>query len=331
MPLVLLLGPTAGGKTALGIALAERLGCRVLSVDSRQIYVGMDIGTAKPTPEERRGIPHELIDLTAPDRPLTLHSFCALAAPLIEAERRAAGLALLVGGSGLYQQALGHGLLPPAVPPQPELRRQLEALDPLVRWGLLRSADPEAAARLHPADTVRTVRALEVLYGSGRPLSRQQGRRPPPGPVLELGLDPPDLRQRIATRTAAMLGAGLADEAEGLRQRFGADLPLLRTIGYAEALAFVDGRLDRDAAQEEINRRTWQFARRQRTWFRHRHRPLWLDPDAPLTPALAAVRSVAGYCEGSTTCPIEPPPLLNGPTPSPLRPSRPCPRTSEHQ
>jgi tRNA dimethylallyltransferase len=115
--------------------------------------------------------------------------------------------------------------------------------------------------------------------------------------VLELGLDPPDLRQRIATRTAAMVRVGLLEEAEGLRRRFGADLPLLRTIGYAEALAVVDGRLDRDAAEEEINRRTWQFARRQRTWFRHRHQPLWLDPDAPLEPALAAltaVRSVAG-------------------------------------
>lgn len=299
MPLVLLLGPTAGGKTALGVALAERLGCRVLSVDSRQIYVGMDIGTAKPTLEERRGIPHELLDLAPPDSPLTLHGFCALAGPLIAAERSASGLALLVGGSGLYQQALGHGLLPPAVPPQPALRRQLEALDPLVRWRLLRSADPEAAERLHPADTVRTVRALEVLYVSGRPLSRQQGRRPPEGAVLELGLDPPDLRQRIATRTAAMVRAGLLEEAEELRRRFGGDLPLLRTIGYAEALAVIDGRVDRQAAEEEINRRTWQFARRQRTWFRHRHQPLWLDPDAPLEPALAALSAVL---DGSLAC-----------------------------
>jgi len=300
-PLVLLLGPTAGGKTALGVALAERLGCRVLSVDSRQVYVDMDIGTAKPTLEERRGIPHELLDLAPPDRPLNLNGFCALAGPLIAAQRATAGLALLVGGSGLYQQALGHGLLPPSVAPQPALRRQLEALDPLVRWGLLRAADPEAAERLHPADAVRTVRALEVLYASGRPLSQQQGRRPPPGPVLELGLDPPDLRQRIAGRTALMVRAGLLEETELLRRRFGAQLPLLRTIGYAEALAVLEGRLDRETAAEAINRRTWQFARRQRTWFRHRHNPLWLNPESPLEAALTAVtrcltagRSVAG-------------------------------------
>jgi tRNA dimethylallyltransferase len=300
-PLVLLLGPTAGGKTALGVALAERLGCRVLSVDSRQVYVGMDIGTAKPTLEERRGIPHDLLDLAPPDRPLNLNGFCALAGPLIAAQRATAGLALLVGGSGLYQQALGHGLLPPSVAPQPALRRQLEVLDPLVRWGLLRAADPEAAERLHPADALRIVRALEVLYASGRPLSQQQGRRPPPGPVLELGLDPPDLRQRIAGRTALMIRAGLLEETEVLRRRFGAQLPLLRTIGYAEALAVLEGRLDREAAAEAINRRTWQFARRQRTWFRHRHNPLWLNPESPLESALTAVtrcltagRSVAG-------------------------------------
>jgi tRNA dimethylallyltransferase len=297
---VLVLGPTAGGKTALGVALAERLGCRVLSVDSRQVYVGMDIGTAKPTLEERRGIPHELLDLVPPDRPLNLNGFCAHAGPLIAAERATAGLALLVGGSGLYQQALGHGLVPPSVPPQPALRRQLEALDPQVRWGLLRAADPEAAGRLHPADAVRIVRALEVLYASGRPLSQQQGRHPPPGPVLELGLDPPDLRQRIAGRTAQMLRAGLLQETDHLRRRFGADLPLLRTIGYAEALAVLDGRLDPPAAEEAINRRTWQFARRQHTWFRHRHQPLWLDPESPLESALTAMAGcqAAGWSVG---------------------------------
>jgi tRNA dimethylallyltransferase len=277
--MVVVLGPTASGKTALGIALAQRYGWRVLSVDSRQIYRGMDIGTAKPTAVEQQQAPHALLDLSSPDRPLNLQQFCALAQPLIAAEQRAGKAALLVGGSGLYLQALSQGLKPPALPPQPQLRQQLQELGQSSCHQLLRQADPDAAARIHPSDAVRTQRALEVLYGTGQRLSSQQHSQPPEGRVLELGLNPADLRERIERRTAELYQRGLIEETAALKARYGAELPLLQTIGYSEALAVLSGTLDQRAAVEATSRRTWLFAKRQRTWFRNRHQPQWL-PDA---------------------------------------------------
>ena len=189
-PLVIaLLGPTASGKTALAIELAEALDLAVLSVDSRQMYRHMDVGTAKPSPEQRARVRHELLDLSDPDRPLTLQEFTALATAAIEAEHRRRGVALLVGGSGLYLKALLAGLRPPAVPPQPALRAQFAALGQPFCHQVLRQADPAAAGRIAAADAVRTSRALEVLYATGRPLSAQQGQAPPP-PLAGAGAGP---------------------------------------------------------------------------------------------------------------------------------------------
>ena len=290
--MVVVLGPTASGKTALGIALAQRLNCRVLSVDSRQVYRGMDIGTAKPTPQEQQQASHELLDLSTPDAPLNLQQFCARATPLIAAEQAAGRPALLVGGSGLYLQALCQGLRPPALAPQPWLRQQLEQLGQIQCHQLLQQADPRASARIHPADGVRTQRALEVLYGTGRPLSSQQGRRPPHGHVLELGLNPPDLRERIARRTAELYCRGLVEETDRLSQQYGRELPLLQTIGYKEALGVLEGHYSNAEAQAITERRTWLFAKRQRTWFRHRHQPHWLNPDSAVDEAMAEIQSI---------------------------------------
>ncbi len=277
LPLVIaLLGPTASGKTALAIELAEALDLAVLSVDSRQMYRHMDVGTAKPSPEQRARVRHELLDLSDPDRPLTLQEFTALATAAIEAEHRRRGVALLVGGSGLYLKALLAGLRPPAVPPQPALRAQLAALGQPFCHQVLRQADPVAAGRIAAADAFRTGRALEVLYATGRPLSAQQGHSPPPWRVLELGLDPADLPQRIRQRTAALFAGGLVEETAQLIDRFGADCPLLETIGYGEAARLLRGELEPDAAVALTERRTRQYAKRQRTWFRRQHRPLWL-------------------------------------------------------
>ncbi|MEB3263170.1 MAG: tRNA (adenosine(37)-N6)-dimethylallyltransferase MiaA [Synechococcus sp.] len=273
---VVLLGPTASGKTDLGIALAERFDLAVLSVDSRQLYADMDIGTAKPTAAQRARVRHELLDLRPPDQPLTLQEFRGLALEAIAREHARRGVALLVGGSGLYLQALTQGLEPPAVPPQPQLRAQFTALGQPGCHALLRQADPEAAARIAPADAVRTQRALEVLYATGRPLSQQQRRNPPPWRVLELGLDPADLRQRIQRRTEALYAAGLVAETERLIQRYGEALPLLETIGYGEARRVLRGELREAEARRLTEQRTRQFAKRQRTWFRRQHTPLWL-------------------------------------------------------
>ena len=277
-PLVIvLLGPTASGKTDLAIALAQALDLAVLNVDSRQLYRQMDVGTAKPTAAQRGQARHELLDLRDPDQPINLQEFRAIAEAQLNAELARKPLALLAGGSGLYLQALTQGLEPPAVPPQPQLRAQLAALGQPLCHQLLRQGDPAAAARIAPADAVRTQRALEVLYATGRPLSSQQGATPPPWRVLELGLNPTDLTGRIASRTKGLFAAGLVAETEALIERYGAGLPLLNTIGYAEAKQQLAGELSETEAIALCEQRTRQFAKRQRTWFRRRHEPIWLE------------------------------------------------------
>ena len=277
-PLVIvLLGPTASGKTDLAIALAQALDLAVLNVDSRQLYRQMDVGTAKPTAAQRGQARHELLDLRDPDQPINLQEFRAIAEAQLNAELARKPLALLAGGSGLYLQALTQGLEPPAVPPQPQLRAQLAALGQPLCHQLLRQGDPAAAARIAPADAVRTQRALEVLYATGRPLSSQQGATPPPWRVLELGLNPTDLTGRIASRTRGLFAAGLVAETEALIERYGAELPLLNTIGYAEAKQQLAGELSETEAIALCEQRTRQFAKRQRTWFRRRHAPIWLE------------------------------------------------------
>lgn len=299
--LIVLLGPTASGKTDLAIGLAQALDLAVLNVDSRQLYRDMDVGTAKPTAAQQSLVRHELLDLRTPDQPLNLQEFRAVAAPLIEAElarpRQAGPLALLAGGSGLYLQALTQGLEPPAVPPQPQLRQQFSWLGQPFCHQLLHQCDPTAAGRIAAADAVRTQRALEVFYATGRSFSSQQRATPPPWRLLELGLDPADLPTRISRRTQQLYSAGLLEETALLIARYGADLPLLTTIGYAEAQRVLSGELSEAAAIDLTSQRTRQFAKRQRTWFRRRHRPQWLqaaDTAMQLKEALQAVERVLG-------------------------------------
>ena len=292
-PLVIaLMGPTAAGKTELALELAERLDLAVLSVDSRQLYRHMDVGTAKPTPAQRARVRHELLDLRDPDDPITLQEFSAMARQAIAQEHQRRGVAFLVGGSGLYLQALLAGLEPPAVPPQPALRAQFSVLGQERCHALLRQADPDAARRIAAADAVRTQRALEVLYASGRTLSSQRGRTPPPWRVLELGLCPADLPQRIRRRSRQLYGDGLVAETAALIDRYGADCPLLRTIGYGEAAQLLRGELGEPEAIAITERRTQQFAKRQRTWFRRQHRPLWLESGEVLQSAAQAPGTV---------------------------------------
>ena len=289
-PLVItLLGPTASGKTALALDIAEQLDLPVINVDSRQLYKEMDLGTAKPTAEQQARVPHHLLDLRTPDEPITLQEFQAEANPCINRELEQRGVALLVGGSGLYLKALTSGLQPPAVPPQPQLRRQLTGLGQSICHPLLQRADPEAAAKIAPADAVRTQRALEVLYASGQPMSRQATATPPPWRVLELGLNPANLRQRIQQRTEKLYREGLVEETRHLSERYGADLPLLQTIGYGEALQVIAGSLTTAKAVQITCQRTRQFAKRQRTWFRRQHNPHWLADQATLTDAMTLI------------------------------------------
>ncbi len=282
---VVLLGPTASGKTALALELAERYELEILNIDSRQLYEGMDVGTAKPTAEQRARVPHHLVDLRRPDQPITLREFQDEALAMVNRSLNERGAAFLVGGSGLYLKALTAGLKPPSVAPQPALRKQLAQLGQAACHQLLMDADPEAGARISAADAVRTQRALEVLYATGRAMSSQTSASPPPWRVLELGLNPADLRQRISQRTEELYAQGLIEETQQLKQQYGADLPLLQTIGYGEALQVLGGHLDRTSAIAQTTKRTQQFAKRQRTWFRRQHQPHWLSDTDPFNDA----------------------------------------------
>jgi tRNA dimethylallyltransferase len=288
---IALMGPTASGKTALALDLALALELAVISVDARQLYIGMDIGTAKPTAEQRRQVRHELLDLRRPDQPMTLQEFLPLARAAVSAELQRCGLALVVGGSGLYLQGLLRGLAPPAVPPQTALRAQFQALGQPLCHALLAGCDPMAAARIAPADSHRTQRALEVFYATGRPLSAQQRHVPPPWSVLELGLDPADLSERIHQRSGAMFAQGLVAETAALIARHGDSCPLLDTIGYDEARGLLRGHWSEARALARTEQRTRQYAKRQRTWFRRQHQPLWLRGDDLMQKALAAVQT----------------------------------------
>ena len=295
-PLVIaLLGPTASGKTELGIALAQALDLTVLSVDSRQLYRRMDIGTAKPTPEQQQRARHELLDLRDPDDPITLQAFRDLALEAIAAEHQRRGIALLVGGSGLYLQALTQGLQPPAVAPQPALREQFSRLGQRHCRALLQQVDPVAAARIMVNDAVRTQRALEVFYATGRALSGLRNRSTPPWTVLELGLNPTDLNQRINLRTRQLYEQGMVEETASLLADYGDACPLLDTIGYGEARRLLNGCLNQAEAIDLTAQRTRQFAKRQRTWFRRQHQPIWLEPGvSALQEALQRIEQVLG-------------------------------------
>jgi len=178
-PLVIaLMGPTASGKTELAIEIAKKLNSNIHNVDSRQIYIDMNIGTAKPTASQQKQVKHFLIDVCLPSKPINLHDFQSVAKKSIERDLKTHDLTLLVGGSGLYLQALIGGLHPPAVPPQRFLRDQLAKIDKTERHKLLRCCDPLSAKRIHPEDSIRTIRALEVFYATGKMFSKQKKMRP---------------------------------------------------------------------------------------------------------------------------------------------------------
>ncbi len=294
-PLVIaLMGPTASGKTELAIELAEKLGLQIVNVDSRQLYIGMNIGTAKPTLKEQNRVFHHLLDLRQPNQPITVQEFKRIAEKKIDEILKSHQIAFLVGGSGLYLKSIVFGLQPPAVSPQPILRNQLEQLGQKLCYQLLSIADPAATKRIAPNDFVRTQRALEVIYSTGAAMTLQQKTNPPPWRLIEIGLDPANLNNRIALRTEKMYSNGLIEETRNLAEQFGTDLPMLQTIGYGEALQVIKGQISQNQAIEKTRQRTKQFAKRQRTWFRKQHQPNWLNGEEPLREALSMIESVLG-------------------------------------
>ncbi|MEN9208616.1 MAG: tRNA (adenosine(37)-N6)-dimethylallyltransferase MiaA [Gloeomargarita sp. GMQP_bins_44] len=274
-------GPTASGKTDLAIALAQELGSVIINADSRQIYQGLDIGTAKPTPAQRALVPHHLVDWVPPTATVTVAEYQQAAQALIADYQRRGITPLLVGGSGLYIQAVVQGLKIPPVPPQPQLRQQLATYSQPERYQFLQQVDPASAAKIHPHDAVRTLRALEVYYVTGTPLSQCQGQAPPDYPVLFLYLDSQQLAQRIARRTAQMFAQGLVEETQYLRATYGADLPLLKTLGYREVGLYLDRAIDLEQARALVIHHTRRLAKQQRTWFRAQPGRVHLEADRP--------------------------------------------------
>ncbi len=279
--LITICGATATGKSSLALALARRLKAVIISADSRQVYREFDIGTAKPTLEEQQQVPHYLIDICEPTEILTVADYQQQAQGLINS---AVSPALLVGGTGLYIRSIVQGLKIPRVAPNSELRSQLQKLGQLQLYAMLQQVDPSAAQKIHANDLVRTLRAMEVFYVTGSPISHQQGENPPNYPILQIGLDCPnseDLQKRIEQRTEQMISAGLVAEVEFLCQKYGVDLPLLNTLGYQEIKEYLLNNISLPEAKNLIVLHTRQFAKRQRTWFRAYRAIEWFDADAP--------------------------------------------------
>jgi tRNA dimethylallyltransferase len=300
-PLLVIAGPTATGKTRLSLELAEALGrdgiaVEIVSADSRQVYRGMDIGTAKATTQERARVIHHGLDLVDPDQPFSVAQFVHHASGALAGIADRGALALLVGGTGLYLRAVGSGLATDRLPSDPAVRADVER--DLVRDGLgptavrLRAMAPVLAASTDLRNPRRVARALEIA------ILRGDGPRPQPtgyaAPSCWIGLEvlAPVLRERIAVRARAQFDAGLVDEAARLRARFDPSLPAFSAIGYREAFAVLDGTLDREAAIALDATRNAAFARRQRTWFRGEPGIRWVDPDDALPVALAAARTL---------------------------------------
>jgi tRNA dimethylallyltransferase len=273
-PLIAILGPTAVGKTALSLHLARVFVGEVVSADSRQIYRGLNIGTAKVTPQEQAIVPHHLIDVAAPDEPLTLAEYQHLAYAAIDSIHSRGRLPLLVGGSGLYVRTVLEGWSIPQVPPKPDLRAALERIAQrrgdreLHRW--LKGLDPAAARRIDARNLRRVIRALEVTLTSGRPISQLQARRPPSYRTLRVGLTMPraELYRRIDQRVDAMMGSGLLEEVRSLVQKgFSLDLPAMSGLGYRQMGGVLRAEITLADAVAQTKKDTRRFVRQQYSWF----------------------------------------------------------------
>jgi tRNA dimethylallyltransferase len=306
--LVVIVGPTGVGKTALAIRLAEAppaegLPVEIVSADSRQIYRGMDIGTAKPSPKEQARVPHHLIDILDPDEPFSLAEYQERAYAAIDEIHAHGHLPFLVGGTGQYVRAVVEGWRIPRVPPDEALRARLyaqaEKQGGEVLYGRLLTLDPGAGELIDPRNVRRVVRALEVCLKTGRPFSEQRGKVPPPYGILQIGLtmEREALYARVDARVDAMIEAGLVEEACALHaQGYGWALPAMSSLGYWQLRTYLVGGAPLQEVVAEIKIETHRFIRHQYNWFRPDDPDIhWLDAvDDPLPAALARIREALG-------------------------------------
>lgn len=276
--IVVIVGPTASGKTALAVRLAKKSGGEIVSADSRLLYRGMDVGTAKPTEKEMAGVPHHLIDLVPPTRQLTLSDYKRRALKAIRGILKRGKTPILVGGTGLYVRAIVENLEIPEVPPDPAYRTYMERKGKAWILARLKKLDPEYAARIGPNPRYAS-RALEVIRATGKPFGAQQGKGEPLFDALTIGLDPgkEELDRRIRLRVRKMAKAGLLDEVRRLRRRYaGKEAGALATaIGYRELFPVLDGKMTLEEGLDAIVASTRAYAKRQMTWFRHMAKIRW--------------------------------------------------------
>lgn len=274
-PLIVILGPTAVGKTGLAIQIAQALNGEIVGADSRQIYRYMDIGTAKPSAGQQAEVQHHLIDVVNPDDNLTLAEYQAMTYTAIDQLHAAGKLPLLVGGTGQYLSAVTEGWSIPEVRPNDDLREELELFAEQQGVSALHQrlveVDPDAAVNIHPNNVRRVVRALEVYYETGEPISILQQKNQPDYTIMELGLtlERQELYERADLRLEFMLQAGFMEEVEHLlNQGYSAKLPSMSALGYRQLAEYINGDVSREEAIENTRNATHSFIRRQYTWFR---------------------------------------------------------------
>jgi len=285
-PVAVILGPTAVGKTTLALAAAQALQAHILGADSLQIYRDMDIGTAKPTAPERGLVPHHLIDVVAPDEPMDAARYAVLGREILTDLHARKIPPLVVGGTGLYIKALLYGLFADGVRETHTrrwLQQDLEAQGAAALHARLSSLDPQAAARIHPGDAFRLVRALEVIDATGRPLSelhQSHGFQDCPYRILKIGLtlERSRLYELIEARVDHMLAQGLVAEVERLLARYGPSPKPFQSLGYRQIITYLQGRLSWEEAVADIKTATRRYAKRQLTWFRADPEIIWLEP-----------------------------------------------------
>lgn len=285
--LLAIVGPTAVGKTEIAIEVAERIKGEIISADSMQIYKYMDIGTAKPTKEEKKGVPHHLIDIIEPDEEFSVADYKYLAEKVIEDVSKRRNVPILTGGTGLYINAVCYNYAFSNFHKDDNLRKELE--EKAKNYGneylynILKEVDPKSAEKIHVNNRKRLIRALEVFFGTGKPFSffeEETKKRTSPYDLLIFGLTRPreELYDRINKRVIKMIEQGLIDEVKSLLKKgYSKDLNSMQGLGYKETIEYLEGKITLDEAIYKIQRDTRHYAKRQFTWFKKNKDIIWLD------------------------------------------------------
>ena len=274
--LIVILGPTASGKTSLAIKLAKELSGEIVSADSRQVYREMDIGTDKIVPE---GIPHHLIDVVNPDEKFTLAQYKKMAIKAIKDIQKRGNVPFLVGGTGLYIQSIVDNLQIPKGESNKKMRNKLEKMENAELFEKLKKLDPVCAAAIDSKNKRRLVRAVEVCLTTGKPFSQQRKKGKPLFNVLQIGIKPDKekLEKKIAQRADQMIQTGLIEEVKGLIKKYGSKIISMDSIGYQEIIAHLQNKITLEEAKDLIKTHTRQYAKRQMTWFKRDKRIQWIE------------------------------------------------------